>query len=55
MRESVSRGLMYGNANTGTEQDLVAKLHHLREARAELDEDITSLERVLGIVRGGSP
>jgi hypothetical protein len=55
MPESLSRGLMYGNANTGTEQDLMAKLHHLKEARAELDEDITSLERVLGIVRGRSP
>jgi hypothetical protein len=53
MRES--RGLMYGNANTGTEQDLMTKLHRLRDMRAELDEDITSLERVLGIVRGGTP
>jgi hypothetical protein len=46
---------MYGNANTGTEQDLMTKLHRLRDMRAELDEDITSLERVLGIVRGGTP
>jgi len=55
MPESLSRGLMHGNANTGTEQDLMAKLHNLREARTELDEDIMSLERVLGIVRESSP
>ena len=55
MRESMSRGLMHENGNAGTEQDLMTKLHRLQDMRAELDEDITSLERVLGIVRGGSP
>jgi hypothetical protein len=55
MPESLSTGLMHGNVNTGTEQDLMAKLHRIRGMRVELDGDITSLERVLGIVRGGSP
>lgn len=55
MQEGVSRGFMHGTGNAGTEQDLMAKLHRLRYMRTELDEDITSLERVLGIVRGGSP
>jgi hypothetical protein len=51
----MSRGLMHEMSNTGTEQDLMAKLHRLRDMRTELDEDIASLERVLGLVRGGSP
>jgi hypothetical protein len=55
MRESISRGLLHENRNAGTEQELMTKLHRLRDIRVELDEDITSLERVLGIVRGGSP
>jgi hypothetical protein len=31
MQEGVSRGFMHGNGNAGTEQDLMAKLHRLRE------------------------
>jgi hypothetical protein len=46
---------MHDNENSSTEQDLMAKLHRLQDMRVELDEDITSLERVLGIVRGTSP
>jgi hypothetical protein len=51
----MSKGLRHGNGSTGTEKDLMAKLQGLQDVRAEIDEDITSIERVLGIVRGASP
>jgi len=55
MVESQSRDVMYESGNASTEQNLQEKLHHLRDVRAELDADIASLERVLSIIRGGSP
>jgi hypothetical protein len=52
--ERALSGIIQGNGNTGTEQDLIAKLHRLEDIRAEIDEDITSLKRVLSIMGGGS-
>ena len=55
MTGSQLRVVMHENGNGDAEQELAAKLHYLRGVREELGEDITSLERVLSIMRGGPP
>lgn len=44
-----------GDVSTNSEQDLKTKLRQLRSIRAELDQDIRSVERVLSIMAGGAP
>jgi hypothetical protein len=50
-----SMGAMCENVNLNGEQDLRSKLRSLKVMRAELDEDIRSIERVLSIMGGASP
>jgi hypothetical protein len=46
---------MRGDGNVGSAQDLRTKLQHLQTIRAELDEDIRTVERALSIMGSASP
>lgn len=48
-------GDIRGDASLNSEKDIRTKLQDLRILRAELDDDIGSLERALSIVGGASP
>jgi hypothetical protein len=54
--EADSIGGMCENVNlNGEQEDFRAKLRSLKVMRAELDEDIRSMERALSIMGGASP
>ena len=46
---------MRGDINANSRQDIRAKLRALLNMRAELDEDIRSMERAVSIMYGESP
>jgi hypothetical protein len=46
---------MRGDATMNSRQDIRAKLRALLKMRAELDEDIRSMERAVSIMGGESP
>ena len=49
------RSVIGGEGNENSEQGLRSKLQDLQALRAEIDEDIMSLQRVLSIMGGTSP
>jgi hypothetical protein len=53
--EAESAVEMRGDGTTNSKQDIRTKLRALRKMRAELDEDIRSMERAVSIMGGESP
>jgi hypothetical protein len=52
--ENFEQSVVHDEGTMGGERDLRSKLRDLQVLRAEIDDDITSLQRVLAMM-GGSP